>query len=295
MILILGTGMLGTELVRCMKLERRSYLVLSHDELDLTHAHKAITDKLTRFSNVTHIINAAGFTKVDAAEQNKEEALKTNAYGANKLAQFCATHNITLVQVSTDFIFDGTNSVDHPYIEEDKPNPINYYGYTKLLGEQMVKESGCKYLIIRTGKLYNQEKGFIFSIINKMKSERQMYGVRNQTFTPTSAFNLAWSILEMIEHNITGVYHVTNGGHTSALELVEFIKKEMKSSTKIDPVSLYETFSIARRPEMTVLSNDKFNSLGLSMLPMWDEALKYTLRAIQLNPDSDKSSNICLS
>ena len=286
MILLLGNGILGSEVVRCFQLNNVKFYQANRNSIDVTSPYFDLRNQIDALQyqvhdRFTHVINAAGFTKVDAAEKNKDAALAINSYGANKLAQVCNYFKSTLVHISTDFVFDGTQSPTNPYIEEDQTNPVNFYGYTKFLAEQMIKESGCKYLIIRSGKLYNQEKGFIFSILNKMKNEKRIYGVRNQTFTPTNAFNLAFQILDLIRYDVSGIYHITNSGYTTALNLVEFMKKVLDSSIQVDPINLYEQFSEARRPEMTVLSLRKITSLGLFNMPDWAGSLEYTLKSIR--------------
>jgi len=285
MILLLGNGVLGSEIARCLQLNNVAFYQAHRNEIDILSSYLDIKNQINVLQHkigdrFTHVINAIGFTKVDAAEQQKELALTVNAYGANKLALFCSSQNKTLVQISTDFIFNGMNTVDHPYMEEDNPAPLNYYGYTKLLSEQMVKESGCKYLIVRTGKLYNRTGGFIFTILDKMKKEKRIFGVKNQTFTPTNAFNLATQLLDLIRYNVAGVYHVTNRGSTNAFDLIAFIKKMLDSSIEVDPIFLYENFSVARRPEMTALCLNKLDALGLLNMPEWEESLGDMLELI---------------
>jgi dTDP-4-dehydrorhamnose reductase len=285
MILLLGNGLLGSEVARCLKLNNIKFFQPDRKDFDVTsgiagieyffeQAHQPI------WGNFSCLINTIGFAKVDAAEIQKDEAMYLNAYSVNKLASLCRKANMRLIHISTDFIFDGTHSVEHPYIEEDLPNPVNYYGYTKLLGEQMIKESGCKYLIVRSGKLYNQNKGFIFSILNKMRNESYIQGVKNQVFSPTNAFALANQLIPLYKNGITGVYHATNTGYTSAFDLINFMKGVLKSAVRVDESCLYEHFTPARRPAMTVLSMKKLESLGLLVMPSWQESLDYTLRSL---------------
>jgi dTDP-4-dehydrorhamnose reductase len=283
MILLLGNGLLGSEIARCLTLNNIRFYQPPRAQFDIMSDINGIDYFFEQaeqhsLTNYTCLINATGFTKVDAAEQKKDAALALNAYSVNKLAQLCRAAKMRLIHFSTDFIFDGSHDVNHPYIEEDAPNPVNYYGYTKLLGEQMIKESGCKYLIVRSGKLYNQQKGFIFSILNKMRKEKYIQGVKNQIFSPTNAFALANQIVSLYKSNITGVYHATNTGYTSAFDLIKFMKKTLGSEVRVDEAFLYEHFSQARRPAMTVLSMRKLESLGLLAMPTWQESLEYTLR-----------------
>lgn len=282
MILLLGNGLLGSEIARSLELNKLRFKQLTHKDVDLTCSYKELKRIFKPWlGEIAHVINTTGFTKVDLSECNKEEALKLNAYSVNTLANICNYYSSTLVQISTDFIFDGSHDVNHPYIEEDQPNPVNFYGYSKLLGEQMIRDSGCKHLIIRTGKLYNQSKGFIFSILKKMKEEKYICGIKNQVFTPTNAFNLANQIVELYKHYITGTYHVTNQGYTSAYDLINYMKKQLNSNIRVDESFLYDQFSQARRPAMTVLSMKKLESLGLLNMPNWKDSLEYTLNQLQ--------------
>jgi dTDP-4-dehydrorhamnose reductase len=285
MILLLGNGLLGSEIARCLKLNNIKFFQPARQDFDVLSDMRGIEYFFeqtyhTSWGNFNCLINTTGFTKVDAAEIQKEEALSLNAYSVNKLAQLCRRANMRLIHISTDFIFDGTHDVSHPYIEEDTPNPVNYYGYTKLLGEQMIKESGCKYLIVRSGKLYNQNKGFIFSILNKMRNASYIQGVKNQVFSPTNAFALANQIVALYKNNLQGVYHATNTGYTSAFDLINFMKGVLHSEVRVDESCLYEHFTPARRPAMTVLSMKKLESLGLLVMPSWQESLEYTLRQL---------------
>jgi dTDP-4-dehydrorhamnose reductase len=279
LIALIGNGVLGSELKKllincdCKQFSRSNGFDLKDTVSNLKTILNRKNNSELRSPTINYVINAASYTKVDLAESEREEALQINAYGPAKLAQICAYYGATFMQISTDFVFDGRRSVDKPYTEEDMPNPINWYGHTKLLGEKLIKESGCKHAIVRTSKLYNNTNGFIHRLINKIKSEKRLSGVKDQIFSPTHGTQLAAQIIEIIDNRLFGVFHATCLGKTSAYDLIKYLVSKLNSKTEIDESTLFNLYSSARRPQMCLLSNKKLQSFGNYIMGDWQEPL----------------------
>jgi dTDP-4-dehydrorhamnose reductase len=291
MLLLLGNGILGSALVEHCTKYGVKYIHATRKDLDLMWPIAKIDDALIKLidkKGVNTIVNATGFTKVDLCEQEHHVALGINAYGPAKLANICSLLKFHFIHVSTDFVFNGKHTLNNPYIEEDGTAPINFYGYSKLLGESCIKESGCKYSIIRTGKLYNNTTGFIHKILNNMKETKRVYAVRHQYFSPTHAENLAKQLIKMSVDKLYGTYHATCWNYCSAYELIDFMMKKLNISLEVDEIPLFTHFSGAQRPEMCVLSTRKLQAFGSYVMDSWQGALSPVLQKVSVEWESQK-------
>jgi dTDP-4-dehydrorhamnose reductase len=223
-----------------------------------------------------YVVNCAAITDVDAIEKDldtKDNAYKVNASGARKLAQWCRDANTTLIHISTDFVFDGNSC--RPYIEDDMTNPINVYGITKLNGEQYIRESGCKYFIIRTSWLYSEYGNNAFTRITKLLEDgEKLCGVDDIISSPTYARDLVYFICEIItkENNHFGVYHFTNEGVCTRYDFMYVMNQYLGAKFfDIDVVSNDKFHCSARRPYCSVLSKVKARQI-MPIIP-WQESL----------------------
>jgi dTDP-4-dehydrorhamnose reductase len=232
------------------------------------------------------VINAAAFTKVDAAEHEPELAHAINAAGARNVATAAERIGAQVIHISTDYVFDGTRSA--PYSTDSPPNPVSVYGSSKLAGERAVLETSARSLIVRTGWLYAAHgKNFLRTILAALESERPLTVVNDQTGVPTSARELAETIwLCAGERRITGVQHWVNDGRTTwhgfAVRIQELaaVLGLVRGDAEIAaiPTSGYPT--AARRPSFSVLdASGLWRALGKQANP-WELALSGVLKEI---------------
>jgi len=170
-----------------------------------------------------YIINAAAFTNVDLCETEKETAWKTNVKAVEYLAEACRVIDAHLIHISSDYIYDGKNG---PYSENDTPNPLGYYGRTKLASENVLKISGIKYTILRTNVLYGiSESGkadFVYWVIKNLSENKEINIVKDQFNNPTFVYDLISAINKVIEFNKSGIFNI---GGKEFLSRFDFTKK----------------------------------------------------------------------
>ena len=223
------------------------------------------------------VFNASAYNNVDGAETETCEALAVNACGPRNLARACRDAGALLVHVSTDYVFDGGQS--RPYTEEDCPRPPNAYGVSKLAGEQLVAASGCAFLTARTSGLFgaggNRVKGgsFVDRVLEKARSGQALKVVADQVFSPTYAPDLAKALVGLVEIGARGLFHVTNSGSCSWHGLAVAAIEQAGLKAEVAEIRARDLLSPARRPPHSILSKERYESLGLPQLRAWSEAL----------------------
>ncbi len=211
-ILLIGKGgQLSENLIELLMADESfEFLALGHDELDLNRPHDVLK-KLTSLNlRPDVIINAAAYTAVDAAEDEREMCNNINNVSVAELAKFAAQNNSLLVHYSTDYVFNGSG--DKPFTESDTQNlqPVNYYGETKLAGERAVTQSGCKHLILRTSWVYNHTgKNFVLTMLKLAAERDELKVVSDQIGSPTYAYDMANLTLQLLKkyNGQQGIYH----------------------------------------------------------------------------------------
>lgn len=271
-ILILGArGMLGQDLVPFLSL---SYAVIPRDiqDFDITDAERVKEEVLALKPQV--IINAAAYTDVDGCETNKELAFSVNAQGAANIARACVIAQARLIHLSTDYVFDGSSA--NPYQEEEKPNPLNIYGLSKLQGEVAIQKSGADYLIIRTQWLYGAHgKNFVDTIIRLSRQEKELRIVTDQRGSPTYTMDLSWAIKVLIEKNAQGIIHVANSGSCTWYEFASEILRQLRlNQIPVIPISSAELGRPAQRPANSILNCHKFEKITGGKMRPWKDALR---------------------
>lgn len=219
------------------------------------------------------VIHCAAFTNVDQCEIEREKAWNVNVLGTEKVAAACQKTGAKLVYVSTDFVFDGKKG---RYTEEDEPNPVSWYGKTKLEGEQKV-EIIDNYVIARTSVLYGWHKrlNFVTWVIYQLKNENPIRIVTDQYTCPTLADNLADCLIELCVHNGYGLYHVTGSERINRYEFALKIARIFGlDTTLITPIRSEELNQKAERPKDSSLSTEKVKSVVDTPLLNIDEGLK---------------------
>jgi len=275
-VLIVGAhGMLGQDLVKVLE---RSFEVvaLGRDELDISLYNNV--KKVLKEVSPQVVINAAGYTDVDACERKSRLAFAVNGEGAKNLARATSVLKAKLVYISTDYVFDGKKET--PYSEEDQPNPLNVYGESKLMGERYVQKFADDYLIVRTQWLFGPGgRNFVDTILDLSQDRERIEVVDDQVGSPTYTLDLSRAILTLLEKDLWGVFHVSNSGSCSWYEFAKEILAQVgRDTVQLVPISSADLTRPARRPLYSVLSNEKLHKeAGLAMRP-WQEALRDYLR-----------------
>lgn len=286
-ILITGAnGQLGSELqdiVKCSEAVSDFKLFPTDIPLmDITDAESV--DKFIADNKIDVIVNCAAYTNVDKAETDAQIADKINHVGVGVLAQAAAKNNITLVHVSTDYVFDGTAHL--PYQESDQTSPIGVYGRTKLSGEDAVVESGCKSVIIRTSWLYSAYGNNFVKTMRRLGGERESLGVIfDQVGTPTYARDLADAIYSIIPQIIEKPqygerYHFSNEGVCSWYDFSTRIMALSGIECDVRPIETADYPTLATRPNYSVLNKKKIKREFGIEIPHWEMSLVKCLKRL---------------
>ncbi len=253
-VLVTGAeGMLGQDL--CPILENEGYEVVETDINALN-----ITDELAVMRVLTEespdfVIHCAAYTNVDKAEEDLENAAKVNAKGTENLAKACAKLNITILYISTDYVFDGTKT--EPYTPDDKPNPINNYGLTKFQGEEAIRKYCSKYYIARTSWLYGHHgRNFVETMIS-LKDKEVLKVVDDQRGCPTWTVELSNGIVKLLAGTDYGTYHVCGSGETTWYGFAKEIFTQLGLNVNLQPCTTAEFPRPAKRPAYSVMDNKK--------------------------------------
>lgn len=221
-------------------------------------------------------INCAAYTAVDKAETDKDAAFDVNATAVGNLAFHCKKSNIVFIHISTDYVFDGTNSKG--YIETDATNPINVYGASKLKGETLALNNHPGSIIIRTSWVYGVHgNNFVKSMLRLMREKDRIAVVNDQFGCPTYTADLAVAILHIITRNEQpqpGIYHFCNSGSTTWFEFATAIKLFAKSTCKVDPINTSEYPTAAKRPTYSLLDTEKIRQVFEVKTPYWKDSLQ---------------------
>jgi dTDP-4-dehydrorhamnose reductase len=271
-----GGGMLGHALDDQLRARGHHPNTVRRGELDivdegaLAHAFALVQPTL--------VLNCAAHTKVDLCEEEPEKADAINGYAVGHIAALCARHGAFMVHVSTDFVFDGT--IGRPHRPDDAVNPMQAYGRSKLLGEKELRRRGSRdWLIVRTAWVYGRHgANFPRTMVNAARAGKPLAVVADQIGTPTYAPDLALAILDLLDANQRGVFHVTNAGQTTWLEFARETLKEFNLPREIKPLTSQDWLKIkpnsAARPHYTVLDTGSFTqAVGRPMRP-WQEPIK---------------------
>jgi dTDP-4-dehydrorhamnose reductase len=265
-----ANGMLGHDLVAA--LADRSVTALTRTELDVTDLDAV------RVAVAGHnvVLNTAAYTKVDDAETHEEDAFAVNATGAANLARAAAESGATLVQFSTDYVFDGTATM--PYAEDAARNPVTAYGRTKGEGERLALETNpARTIVIRTAYLYGQHgPNFAATMLRLAADHDTVNVITDQVGQPTWTSDLAKQTVALLDSGTSsGIFHGTNSGQASWFDFARAVFED----AGLDPARVHETDSAsyvraAPRPTYSVLGHDGWAAVGLSPMRNWQDALR---------------------
>jgi dTDP-4-dehydrorhamnose reductase len=284
--------MLGSDLL--LKLSREHEVIgMDKDEIDIVSANEC--KKAIEETKPDIVINAAAYTNVDGCETAREDCFAVNAEAVKNIAEACRNKNIRIVHFSTDYVFDGTSI--QPYTEDEKCNPINVYGESKLAGERYLQSLSNNYLLIRTSWLYGiKGKNFVGAILEKAKAKDFIHDtmakakaktegpstlsvVDDQVGSPTYTKDLAAAVALLIEKNAQGIFHLTNRGSCSWHQFaVKILQESGFNDIEVLPIKSDQLQRPAKRPAYSILSMQKFiQTTGKTMQP-WQLALQDYLK-----------------
>ena len=280
-ILVTGAnGQLGSEIKVLSKDYPYCFFFTDKDKLDITK--KEEIEKFVKENDINLIINCAAYTAVDKAEEEKELADLVNHQAVKYLSRISKENDITLIHISTDYVFDGKNY--RPYKEDDKTNPQDIYGLTKLKSEESFINSGAKGIIIRTSWVYSSFGNNFVKTMFRLKDRKELGVVFDQIGTPTYARDLAKVILEIINNNYeqlnnfkSEIFHYSNDGVCSWYDFAKAIFEIKDIDIKINPIETKDYPTTAKRPYYSVLNKSKIKEEFNIEISYWRESLKKCL------------------
>ena len=283
---ILVTGAEG-QLGRCIRDASAGsadeYIFTDVDDVDITD--REAVRLCLQVNDFDAVINCAAFTDVERAETQEDIALKVNGDAVRNLAEAAREFGVTLIHISTDYVFDGQTNV--PVSEDAAAAPCGAYGRTKLVGERYIAESGCNALIIRTAWLYSEYgSNFVKTMFNLTRERDNLKVVVDQIGSPTYARDLADAIVRIIESRVykgrEGVYHYSNTGVCSWFDLASMTARlSGHSDCNIAPCRSSEYPSKVVRPTYSVLDKSKFISTFGIAIPYWVDSLAECVKRLK--------------
>ena len=271
-------GQLGQELLQLSAAYSDAFVFLFVARYELDLSKPASIAPFFEKHQPAYFINCAAYTAVDEAEVEQEAAYTINAASVGIIAQQCHMHNCRFVTISTDYVFDGKGV--RPYQINDVTDPVNYYGYTKWLGEKLALENNSKAIIIRTSWLYSTRgNNFVKTILRLMKEKTELTVVSDQIGCPTYSADLADAILKIITslekgNNHCGIYQYSNSGAISWFDFAVAIGDIAKLSCKVVPVPTSAYPTAAKRPVYSVMDTSQIAKTYGIDIKDWKESLK---------------------
>lgn len=279
-VLVTGVGgQLGYDVIEVLKqrnIECMGTDVAEFDITDFTATNQFITDYQPDV-----VIHCAAYTAVDRAEDNPEICRIVNVNGTENIAKACKAINATMIYISTDYVFPGDG--EQFYEVNDKTNPLNVYGETKLEGEHLVRQIIDKHFIVRISWVFGKNgNNFIKTMLRVGKERDEINVVCDQIGSPTYTADLAPLLCDMIVTDKYGTYHATNEGVCSWAEFAEEIFRQSGYNTKVNfiPTSSYPTR--AKRPLNSRMSKASLSEACFSRLPDWQDAVRRYLKEIKV-------------
>jgi dTDP-4-dehydrorhamnose reductase len=277
-VLVTGArGQVARSVVECAAdMPELEVIAVGRPDLDLERPGSA--DRLISAVVPDVVINAAAHTAVDDAEREPQRAYRINAEAAGEVAAAALEHGAAIIQISTDYVFDGAAA--EPYDESAVPDPLNVYGKSKLAGEEQVRAANPRHVIIRTAWVYSPfGRNFVKTIMKAAETRDTLTVVDDQRGSPTSALDLAGALLHMLQGELAfgEIYHVAGCGSTSWCGFAEAIMEDCRrlglAAADVQPIASADWPTAARRPVNSALNSFRFeHDFGYSM-PRWEESL----------------------
>lgn len=286
-ILVTGAnGQLGNCVRKASANSADTYIFTDVAELDITNS--GAVSRMVADLNIRLIVNCAAYTNVDKAECDYDFAEKLNADAVRNLAEAMKAVDGTLIHISTDYVFGGSQG-NTPRCEDEPVNPTGVYGLTKLHGEEAIRKSGCRALVFRTAWLYSEfGKNFVKTMLGLTASKPELKVVFDQCGTPTYAQDLADAIVSIIQtHDFDGkegIYHYSNEGVCSWFDFTKAIASIANNdSCDILPCHSSEFPSPVVRPAYSVLDKTKFKETFGLRVPYWTDSLRKCIKNLTEN------------
>jgi dTDP-4-dehydrorhamnose reductase len=274
-ILVTGSnGQLGTDSVEILGMSH-DVTALKRSDLDITDL--AAVEQVVKALRPAVILNCAAYTRVDDCEVEQALAFAVNVTGPKNLALCVQKHGGTLIHISTDYVFDGLRAVPNPYVEDDEPAPVSYYGQTKLESERVIQEVTDRYMIVRTAWIYGAVgRNFPKTILRlALKDPQKEIRVVNDQFgSLTWSFRLARQIERLIEVDGRGIYHATAEGYGTWYEVAATFLKRMGVAHRVSPCTSDQYPTRAVRPRNSIMENQRLKEAGINGMRPWEEDLE---------------------
>ncbi len=270
-ILVTGAkGKLGGALISLLKAQNNAVAGLDLDSVDITD-REALRRKIASIQPEL-VIHCAALTAVDYCAEHPDQAINVNGLGTKYVALACQELDASLLYVSSNEVFDG-ETYKH-YLEYDQPNPVNAYGYSKWMGEQAVRDLVKKHYIVRTSWLFaHGGKNFIHAILQRAREKHPIRVVTNEVSSPTYTSDLAEAIVQLIQTDCHGIYHLVNEGVASRYQFArEVLDQAGCTATPIEPIASAEFSRASRPPQYAILRNFAAAQLGITLRP-WQDAV----------------------
>lgn len=270
-----GKGMLGTDLAGVCERQGFNVKVFDLPEFDIRNSQqlKQAVDAAET------VVNCAAYTNVDGAESETDLAYRVNAEAVGRVGAIAKELNKWILHISTDFVFDGR--LDRPYVETDFANPINTYGKSKLAGEQLLSQSGCRHCIIRVEWTYGSAgNNFVTKIIQRAKANKTLKVVDDQVGSPTATTEVAKVIAKLVSKRPDGIFHFAGAGYVSRYEMAKFIFDKLAIDVNLLPCKTSEFQSPAERPLNSRFDCSKINALLDEPIKRWQGPLENFLRKL---------------
>lgn len=254
------------------------------DTLDITNPNEV--EQCFTSNGINVCINCAAYTAVDKAEDEPELARQINTTAPWILAKSCQRHNALLIHISTDYVFDG--KANQPYPIDSPVNPQSVYGKTKADGEQLIRESDCNHIIIRTAWLYSSTgKNFVKTMLQLGDTRPEINVVNDQKGCPTWAADLAQAIIALMDHYgmepVHETFHFTNEGQITWFDFAFAIMEMGGKPCKVNPISTDQYPTKAKRPAYSVLDLSKIKEVTGMVIPQWRDSLVKCIEEINKN------------
>lgn len=272
--LVIGArGMLGTNLTLALKGAGLRAVALGHDDVDIRE-FDSVREQIKQWDPRT-VFNCAGYADVDGCESNEEKAFAVNSRGAENVARACSEAAAVLVQISSDYVFDGLRG--EPYREHDEVSPLGVYGKSKAEGEKLVREAlPLRHCIVRTQWLFGLHgRNFVEAILRQAQEKSVLKVVNDQYGSPTYTVDLCRGLIQLAEVGGRGTFHITNSGVTTWFEFARtIVELAGLSGVKVEPMESGRLNRPAPRPSYSALDNSRFVNLAGSPLRGWQDALR---------------------
>ena len=286
-ILVTGAnGQLGNSIRSLLKKQTQfNYIFTDIEEVDI--ADKDALLSVVKENAVDYIINCAAYTAVDKAEDDEIVCLRINQDAVRNVGEVAASTGTKVIHISTDYVFDGTNSV--PYLETDYTCPMSAYGRSKQAGELILRAVCKNAVIIRTAWLYSEYgNNFLNTMLRLGKEKKEIGVVFDQVGTPTYAGDLAKAILSIIEHSEAGgfekgIFHYTNEGVCSWYDFARKIFELSGLDCNVTPIETKDYPTRATRPQYSVLNKKKIKKIYGITIPHWEDSLKKMIGCLNIN------------